>query len=243
MIEGLSHEHQRTYDSVFQHPITSNLDRRQVRSMFEAIGDVTEEHNGNLKIDRNGHTLRLRPTHSNHPAGFEEVMQIRHFLKTSEREPSAADADRIHLLVVVDQRQVLIYRSQLRGSLPESVVPYDPRGVGWHAHDVPDLSGSPHRLATTAFYSMVAESLKGADEILMFGTRAGGRNFMDTLVEELKEKHPAIFERIVGALVVDEKHVPMDVLLAKARVFYHAHQDSEPARTVSSSETSEPTLI
>lgn len=86
MIQGLSHDHQRTYNEIFQHPISGNLERGAVRSMFEALGNVTEEHNGNLKVHRNGHMLVLHPIHSKHPAENDEVMRIRHFLEESASE-------------------------------------------------------------------------------------------------------------------------------------------------------------
>src|SRR5438874_6501197 len=53
--------HQTTYDAVFQHPISRNLQWRDLRSMLESLADVVVENNGNLKFTRNGQTLTVHP--------------------------------------------------------------------------------------------------------------------------------------------------------------------------------------
>jgi hypothetical protein len=221
MIEELSNEQRETYDAVFQHPISGNVERRSVRSMFEALGEVTQEHNGNLKIDLNGHTLVLHPADSRHTAGFDEVMQIRHFLKAAGGAEEKIGGDRLHLLVIIESRQALIYRSEFNGWTPEQVVPYDPQGSGHHVHNVHDHGGSPNRPVGASFYKAIAKSLKGADEILMFGASVAGRNAMDALLAELELNHHDVFAKVASALVVDEKHISEELLLERARAFYH----------------------
>ena len=50
-----------------------------------------------------------------------------------------------NLLVVIDHRQARIYKAELRGSLPERIVPYDPDGAGRHLHYVQDDSNGQRR--------------------------------------------------------------------------------------------------
>jgi hypothetical protein len=69
-------------------------------------------------------------------------------------------------------------------------------------------------------YQLVAEELKSAGQILIFGTGTGTSNEMDQFVAWLKTRHPHLAERIIGSLVVDEQHLTNDQLLAKARDFY-----------------------
>jgi hypothetical protein len=80
----LSHSHQRTFDRIFQHPISHNLEWRDVHALLNEWGEVEKEHNGNLKVTRNGHTLVLRPTSHKDVAEMDEVMALRHFLEKSE---------------------------------------------------------------------------------------------------------------------------------------------------------------
>ena len=223
MVEVLSNDQQRTYDAVFQHPISSNLDRRELRSLFEAIGEVTEEHNGNLKIDRNGHSLTLHPGHSNHPADMEEIMQIRHFLKGSEEQVLNAPTEPLQLLVVIEHRQALVFRSEMKDSLPEKVVPHSTHRNPRHVHNAQEHGGRQSRPAGPSFYKAIAENLEGADEILLFGTGEGGRKSMDTLLTELRENHLDLFNCVVGSLEVGGKHLSDELLLEKAREFYQTH--------------------
>ena len=81
---SLTGSHQRTYDRIFQHPISHNLEWRDVHALFEELGQVTKEHNGSLKVTRNGQTLILHPTSEKDVSEMDEVMTLRHFLERSE---------------------------------------------------------------------------------------------------------------------------------------------------------------
>ena len=85
----LAGAHRATYNDIFHHPVTRNLKWRDVRSMFEAMGDVVEEPNGNLKVARNGQTVVLRPPDSGGDGDTEvgELMKIREFIGRSATPP------------------------------------------------------------------------------------------------------------------------------------------------------------
>ena len=59
----LSHHHRETIDRIFGHPTSGNIEWRQVRSLLETVGTVSEEHSG--KIVRPG---RSRPQDLARPA-------------------------------------------------------------------------------------------------------------------------------------------------------------------------------
>jgi len=80
----LTGSHQRTFDRIFQHPISHNLEWRDVHALLGEIGDVAKEHNGCLKVTRNGQTLVLHPTSKKDVTEMDEVMALRHFLQKSE---------------------------------------------------------------------------------------------------------------------------------------------------------------
>src|SRR5471030_2124981 len=104
----LSNTHQRTYDRIFQHPVSHNLEWRDVRSLFGHLGHMTEEANGNLKVTRNGQTLVLHAPQTKDVASTEELMQLRHFLERSETVAVDATAAEAHWLVVIDHREARI---------------------------------------------------------------------------------------------------------------------------------------
>jgi hypothetical protein len=59
-IPALSGSLQRTYDTIFQHPVSDNLECRHVNALFRHIAEVQEEPNGNLTNGRRK-TMSSRP--------------------------------------------------------------------------------------------------------------------------------------------------------------------------------------
>ena len=57
----LTGAHLRTYNTIFQHPVSHNLEWRAVRALLGKLGHIAEEPNGNLKVTRNGQILVLHP--------------------------------------------------------------------------------------------------------------------------------------------------------------------------------------
>jgi hypothetical protein len=47
----LSHHHRETIDRIFGDPTSGNIEWRQVRSLLEAVGTVTQEHSGKLVVE------------------------------------------------------------------------------------------------------------------------------------------------------------------------------------------------
>ena len=46
----LSHHHRSTVEKILAHPASGNVEWRQVLSLLESIGEVSEEHDGNFKV-------------------------------------------------------------------------------------------------------------------------------------------------------------------------------------------------
>ena len=57
----LDNHHRRTAEAILSHPVSHNIEWREVLSLLEAIGEVTEEHNGKFKVSVGGETETLRP--------------------------------------------------------------------------------------------------------------------------------------------------------------------------------------
>jgi hypothetical protein len=54
-------DHRATLERIFRHPAGGNIEWRQVRSLLEAVGSVTEEHNGKLEVSLRGESEVLQP--------------------------------------------------------------------------------------------------------------------------------------------------------------------------------------
>ena len=162
-ISQLSGSHLRTYQMIFQHPITHNLDWRQVHALLHSIADVVEEPNGNLRVTRNGLSLVLQPSHSKDVAESHTVMELRHFLERSEAPAGQPDAPGIHFLVVIDHRGARVFQSELRDAVPHSLLPHEPDKYFRHAHHSRDFTRGQEKPDPNSFFGPIAEALRRPD--------------------------------------------------------------------------------
>jgi hypothetical protein len=218
----LSGSHQKVYQLLTQHPMPHNLQWREVWSMLGAIGDAVavEDDKGNLKVTRNGLTLALHRPRGKDLADKKELTQVRHFLERSGTPAPPVAPPGTHLLVVIDHREARIFNTELRGSVPQKITPYDPFGYGRDLHYNQDDANGQRKPERKSFYDAVAKTLQGAQQILMFGTGTGASSAMEQLLAELRQHHKELAERIVGTRVVDEHHLTENQLLAKARELF-----------------------
>lgn len=214
----LSNAHLRTYNTIFQHPISHNLKWLDVHALFREIGQVEEEPNGNFKVTRNGQTLVLHPPRSKDVSEMDEIMSLRHFIERSEAMPP--ETDETHWLVVIDHHEARIFRSEMHGAVPQQILPHKPEDYFRHAEGSKDFTRGEEKPDPNSFFEPVAKALATAGHILIFGTGTGMSSEMDQFVAWLDVHHPGLAERIDGSLVVDEHHLTDDQLLAKAREFY-----------------------
>ena len=213
-------DHQVTYDQLFQHPISRNLEWRHLRTLLVSLSDSVEEHTENVKFTRNGKTLVVRPPRRKDFSDVQQLMKIRHFLETSPFPAVGAAVDGAHILVVIDHRMARIYRTDVHGAIPQQIVPFDRNGSGRHLHYVENDATGQRKPEQRSFYSAVANTLRNAQNILVFGCGTGASSAMDQLLAELQEHHQDIARRVVRTVVVDEPHLSEDQLLAKARTLY-----------------------
>jgi hypothetical protein len=135
----------------------------------------------------------------------------------------AATAERVagpHLLVVIDHREARVYRAEVRGTVPERITPYDLNGHGRHSHSAHEWTDGKRPPERKSFYDAVAATLRGAGQVLVFGSGTGRSSAMDQLLADLKDHHPDVADAVVGSVVVDARHTTENELLARARSFY-----------------------
>ena len=125
-----------------------------------------------------------------------------------------------HLLVVIDHQEARVYRTEVRGAVPERIVPYDPHGYGRHQHSAHEWTDGKSQPERKSFYEAIGKTLRGAEQVLLFGSGTGKSSAMEQLLADLKDHHPDVAEKVIGSVLVDAHHTTESQLLAKARDFY-----------------------
>ena len=220
--------HLRTYNTLFQHPVSHNLEWRSVYALLAALGQVEEQPNGNLKVTRNGQSLLLRPSLSKDVESTEELMAVRHFLERTEKAPEEGMAEAGNWLVVIDHHEARIYRTFNRGASCQQFRPHAPEDFFRHAQNSKEFTRGQEKPDPNSYFEPVAGALNGAGKVLIFGTGTGMSSEMDQFIAWAKLNRPEIAKRIVGSEVVNGSHLTEDQMLAKARKFYAKVPASQP---------------
>jgi stalled ribosome rescue protein Dom34 len=122
-----------------------------------------------------------------------------------------------HAVVWIDHSEARIFHIGLTG---EDEVTLHPHLETKHLHHKANSVGSGHAAPDKEFLTHVTSALADAGEILIIGP-AGAKT---ELAKYLREKHPAIGERIVAVEAVDHPTDPEIVAYAKR------HFKMDPAR-------------
>jgi len=217
----LTGSHLRTYNTIFQHPISHNLKWHDVHALFGQLGKIEEEANGNMKVTRNGQTLVLHPHRAKDVSETDEVMVLRHFIEQSETMPQQESQEmETHWLVVIDHHEARLFRSEMHGAIPQQILPHIPEDYFRHAHNSKDFSRGQEKPDPNSYFEPVARALSAGGKFLIFGTGTGMSSEMDQFISWLKVHHHELSKQMIGSQVVDEYHLTEDQLLAKAREFY-----------------------
>ena len=218
----LTGAHQRTFDRIFQHPISHNLEWRDVHALLGEMGKLTKEHNGSFKVTRNGQILLLHPTSKKDVTEMGELMSLRHFLERSESAAPRTNEKVIHWLLVIDHHEARIFQTEIDGPIPRRILPYHPENHFRHAHESIATSRGQEKPDPNTFFEPVSKVLQTGGQILVFGTGTGTSSESEQFTAWLKHHHPESARKIIGSLTVDEHHLTDGELLAKAREFYAA---------------------
>lgn len=209
---------QTTYNQVFQHPITHNLEWRDLQAMFEDLGTVEHEHNGNLKVTLNDQAVVFHSPALSDIATTEQVMQVRHMLEAHGNK--AVHAHPKHVLVIMNHTATTVYHLELGKEGKEELIPGDNLGHHKHVHSKHDYSDHIEKPNNHTYYEAITASLEGAEKILIFGSGTGSSNAMDLYVAWLLEHHPKLSDNVVDAMIVDESHLTEEQMLHKAGLFF-----------------------
>ena len=75
----LGSEHRNTLETIRRPPASGNIEWRQVQSLLEAVGTVTEEHDGKFKVTVGAETDVLQRPHGK-DISKDTIVDLRHLL-------------------------------------------------------------------------------------------------------------------------------------------------------------------
>ena len=87
MAADLNHHHRVTLEKIFSHPLSGNVEWRQVRSLLDAVGTTTQEPNGKVKVELGGQTEVLHPPEDK-DVDRQMIVDLRRMLTNAGLEPS-----------------------------------------------------------------------------------------------------------------------------------------------------------
>jgi hypothetical protein len=89
--QHLNSRHRDTVEKIFSHPTNRNIEWRQVVALLEAIGTVTQEHNGKLKVELGPETEVLPAPHGK-DVDVQMVVDLRRMLTQAGFAPDGSAA-------------------------------------------------------------------------------------------------------------------------------------------------------
>ena len=216
----LTDQDRQTYDAIFRHPVSGNIEWHAVMQLFKHLGEVTEEPNGKTKILINGHTLTLH-THGK-DLELVAIQDIRHYLRASETLASISN-EKGDFILVLDHAEARVYPSSEEDVEATHIEAYDPHGWDKHVHDKHVTA----RRYTTAlhheFYERIALALRPASRILVFCSGKGSSQEFDAMLADLKGEQFGVGSRVVSVIHVDTSHMTLGQILALARETFAKH--------------------
>jgi hypothetical protein len=87
MAADLNHHHRVTLDKIFSHPLSGNVEWRQVLSLLEAVGTTTQEPNGKVKVELGGQTEIFQPPDGK-DVDRQMIVDLRRLLTNAGLQPS-----------------------------------------------------------------------------------------------------------------------------------------------------------
>jgi hypothetical protein len=87
MAADLNNHHRVTLEKIFSHPLSGNVEWRQVLSLLDAVGTTTQEPNGKVKVELDGETKVLQPP-DDKDVDRQLIVDLRRILTAAGLQPS-----------------------------------------------------------------------------------------------------------------------------------------------------------
>jgi hypothetical protein len=206
-------KHEQIIRQIFAHPISHNLEWRELIAALKSIGSMEEVSNGKYHFSRAGRTLTFDEPGAK-DVGEEEILRLRRFLKETD-SPAENTGDSKSAIIVVTHNDVSVRR--LPGTHGESSQEFktkDPHGFRRHLHHKGQEKDNPLQPEEEGYYAAVAEALAGIERIVLISNATGSSGSGSLFMRELKRRHPSVTEKILCELTLDLEAMTEPQLIA-----------------------------
>jgi hypothetical protein len=206
-------KHQQILHQIYSHPISHNLEWRELIAALKSIGSVEEVSNGKYHFSRGGRTLTLDEPGAKE-VSEQEILRLRHFLKETET-PAESSADEHVAIIVVTHDHVSVYRAP--NSANRSHLEFtteDHHGFRRHLHHKGQQKDSPLQPEEDSYYNAVAAALAGATKIALISNAAGSSSSGSLFMREFTKRHHVLAKNILTEFTLDLEAMTEPELIA-----------------------------
>jgi hypothetical protein len=130
------------------------------------------------------------------------------------------------MAVAIMRDEAKVWTTSLEhGVKPESIHAPSEMSRHHHVREAQHHHGHETDHDNVAFFESISESVKPAAEIVLVGHGKGKANEMLLLVQYLERKHPAIAEKVVGAIDSDLESLSDNQVLALVREWFDEYHE------------------
>ncbi len=220
--DALSTRDNRTLTRIYQHPLSHNLELRDVTALFDAIGQAEPLHNGEIRLSVGYEALTLVRPHSKDLTA-DEVILLRHFLDRTGWSPNApqtveeAAPDANDMVIVIDHAGARIHHLGTEREAGHTDTVGNARHLLHETYNKdPDKDRKETWPADQRFFADVADLVQGAGRIVVISHGTGQSNEADHLMSWLDSHRKDVRALISRQIVADLPHMSEPELLALA---------------------------
>ena len=83
----MNHRHRKVLHSLFSHPVSANIDLKDVEAVLVELGaEIDKKHGARIGVSLSGHNAAFHA--AQHSLPKDEVVQLRHFLEKCGIDPA-----------------------------------------------------------------------------------------------------------------------------------------------------------
>ena len=206
-------KHEQILSQIFAHPISHNLEWRELIAALKSIGTVEEISNGKYHFTRGGRTLTFDEPGAK-DVGEAEILRLRRFLEETA-EPVENSGDPKSAIVVVTHDDVSVYRPlDATETSHAEFKTDDPHGFRRHLHHKGYEKDNSLQPEEDSYYAAVADALVAVERIVLISNGTGSSSSGGLFMREFRKRHHLAAEKVLEVLDLDLEAMTEPQLLA-----------------------------